>query len=285
MPDTFYFGTRNHMSLLPYPDVNMAAGKTGSVSSSQYLNGGASIRRSVGGHKRYSLTWRLNRQDALQPILDYADGMYGDLPIYFLDPFAMPRNLLNQMWSLPATAGYGVPPLIGSKPPLIVPTAANTYGYPSETALYTDFTGEARSIYIPIQPGHILYIGAHGSASGSAALQVKAFYTSGAVATSNVPLLPVTTDTRVVASYGWFPSTTTKGIELSLARGAMGTLSLSGIMVQSFPTGVTPPMGNFIAGRGHGGVRFASAPSLSQYNATIDRIGVAAEMWEVEPWR
>lgn len=315
MPQGMYFGTPKNMQWIPAPDINMEATKSGWKSSTEFLNGGVSLRRSNSAHKRYNFSWHVNDQDKLQTILDYADGVFGYAPFYFLDPFAMNRNLLNQQWAFPASAGADALPLIGDARPVITDTVSNSYGYPAQTAVYTDFSGTSRSIYIPIPPGYTAYVGVHGNSSGAAGVNIRSYSVgSDGFQTSTATMISVDTAQRF--GNQTFSGDTVRGIELSIKSGVTGTLSLTGIMVQvlkapvsttsstGFDTGAygaggfggltvsTTPIpelvGNYISGRGHGGVDFAEQPKLSQYSAALrggaGMIGVSADLWETNPW-
>ena len=285
MPQGMYFGTAEHMQWIQAPDVNVEASKTSWQANSQYLNGGVSLRRATAAHKRYNMSWRLNDQDTLQTILNYSDGVFGPAPYYFLDPFAMNRNLLPQMWAFPAQAGMDALPLIGDEPPTIVPTQSNTLGYPTSSAMYTDFTGVSKSVYIPIPQGYSAYVGVHGSTSGTAGVNIRKHYIADVSAPEDAlaTMIPVSSPARVEDEP--IPGNTFAGITLSIATGATGSLVLSGLSVQILPDGATPELGHFISGQGNGGVDFAKQPQVSQYNATLNRIGISAEFWETHPWQ
>ena len=132
-----YFGTRDYPQWISCPVVDSDMSKIGWQSQQQYLNGGARVRRSATSHKEYNLSWSLQARDNIRAINDYADGIYGDGLIYFLDPFAMDKNVLPQYWAAPMLANDDGPILHGGVRPSTVTTDENIYGYPTKSALYS----------------------------------------------------------------------------------------------------------------------------------------------------
>lgn len=279
-----WFGNRYHMQWVLAPQINFDSSKRGYATTATYLNGGAFVRRSATAAKGYNFTWTLKRRDDIRAINDYADGVFGPGPIYFLDPFAMDKNLLPQFWAVPALGNLDAPLLAGDYDedrPTVLPTAANTNGYPFNTAIYTlaaDTT--LASVWIPCPPGYTLWVGAHGTATGTAAVHVTP--TTGPNSTAaavTVPLLPVTSTTRVNTSV---KGDTYGGALISFA--GIGTLNLAGLMAQVLPNGKTPATGGFISGQGHSGCSFVEEPTLTNYSAGIDRVGISVNLVETEGW-
>jgi len=272
MADTrLWFGTRSYMQYVPQPAYNADFSKVGWSAESQYKSGRAGVRTSLASHKVYNMSWNLASRDALRPITDYADGVYGEELIYFLDPMTMDKNVLPQHWAFPASACSDAPPLIKNQIPVQVATPANGLAYPVKSAQYT-VAGSSEKVYIPIPPGYVAWVGVHGSATGSAAVTV----TPDGGAASNVALLSVTSTTRVNKQI------TGTGFELSLT--GTGTLTLSGLVVQVLLSGVTPDVGGFISGQGHSGCKFASQPVQTAYSAALDKVGMTAKLVEVDSW-
>lgn len=272
-----WFGTRGHMQWIPACRPELDTSKVGWSSETQQLNGGASVRRSVGAHKVYPLEWNPNTRDALAPIQDFADGIYGQGAIYFLTPEALDRNVLPAHIAFPAQGAYGAPLLFGEDDPILTPTAANSLGYPAETATYT-VDGPGPATYIPIPPGHTAWVGAHGADGTGGEVTVTPVTGASDAGT------PVTLDILAVTDSTRFNYSTDDGDGMLLRLDGTGTISLSGIMVQVLPTGQAPVDGGFISGRGHAGCRFSgSGPTFSLYNlaGAIDRVAVTARLVEV----
>jgi len=280
-----YFGNRNYMQWVPAPQINYESSKRGFAATAGYLNGGQFVRRSATGAKGYVLTWTLKSRDDIRAINDYADGVYGFGPTYFLDPFAMDKNLLPQYFATPALASADAPLLAGQYDedrPSVLQTDPNNLGYPALTATYQyDGSNPFNQVWIPIPFGFSLWVGAHGSATGTAGVQVTP--TTGPF-TGGLPIAvplrtvqdPVRVDTRVNGN--------TYGGALIQLKGA-GTIRLSGVMAQVLPNGSLPQQGGFISGQGNSGCSFVEEPTLTNYSAAIDKVGIAVNLVETEGWK
>jgi len=282
-----YFGTRGYMQWVPACAVNPDFSKVGWSSQMQYLNGGVGVRSSSGSHKEYQMTWNSHSRDALRPISDYADGMYdtatGVNLLYFLDPVAMDKNVLPYLWSVPSQGISDGLTLTPGQDPTPVLTPTNSLGYPARSAVYKANLSSS-TVWIPIPAGYTLWLGAHGSATGGAG--VVATPTSGTASLTPQPLtmLSVTSTTRFNKS---IDSTVGDGVILSLANlGSLSTatVTLSGLMAQVLPTGVTPASGGFISGQGNSGCQFADKPTQTPRSAALDKIGMTARLIETGAW-
>lgn len=281
-----WFGTRGHMQWVPAPNVNMPSAPVGWQTMQKFQNGGARVRRSVSASREYTMTWNMVERDEIRPVMDYAAGMYGaNKAVYLADPFAMDKNMLNLTWSIPSQSCYDGIILDNSRTrPQIIPTSANQFGYPSESARFTVASPGSKPIYshyIPIPPGYTGWVGVHGNTGTGGKVVITP--STGETSTGtpvDATLLTVNTPTRVNHS---FDSTVCDGIILTL--GGVGTITLSGIIVQVLPTGKTPEEGGFISGQGNSGLSFKEVPNYTPYNAALDKVGVVAELVETEAWR
>lgn len=283
MAKQIWFGTRDYMQWVSAPAINMGASKSGWFNQTNFLNGRATVQRSVSAHKVYNLSWDLTSRENIRAITDYADGIYGLGPIYWADPFAMDTNLLPQVWAAPALGAYDGLVLNGTEDrPAIVQTPLNSFGFPINSALYTvSPLIEKPSVWIPIPPGYAAWVGAHGQTGTGGTVVVTP--TTGPTTTAPaqaLTLLPVTGSTRVNTT---FSSVNYGGILVSL--GGSGTITLSALTVQVFPLGATPASGGFISGQGHSGCSFSEQPSLTQYNAALDKVGLSADLVETDQWQ
>jgi hypothetical protein len=283
--DRMYFGTRNYMQWVVAPKINYEASKRGYVSAAGFVNGGQFVRRSASAAKGYNLSWELKPRDEIRTINDYADGVYGTGPIYFLEPFAMDKNLLPQYWATPALGAVDAPLLAGvfdDERPALSPTPLNTLGYPSNAATYTLAVGtELSSVFIPVPPGYSLWVGAHGSRTGTAGVQITP--TTGPTTTAaplDVPLLLATNATRLNTSIN---GDTYRGGIISLK--GVGTVALYGLMAQVLRNGTLPATGGFISGQGHSGCSFAEEPTLTNYSVALDKVGLSVNLVETEGWK
>lgn len=281
-----WFGTRGHMQWVPCPSVNVGASKQGWSSQMNYLSGGASTRSSRTAHKEYDLSWNLTTAENIRTITDFADGVFGFGPIYWGDPFTMDKNMLPQYWATPSLAAADGPILdSGRIRPTLVPTSSNIYGYPADSAVFNVKalapSADRAEVFIPIPPDHTAWVGAHGELGGAASVQVTVATgkaTTGA--TASLTMLPVTTSTRFNHSV-----TSAEGIGIIIRLGGVGQITLAGLMVQVLPTGTAPEPGGFISGQGHSGCSFNPQPSVTQYSAALDLVGLTARLVETEAWR
>lgn len=278
MAGQMWFGTRGYMRWIKCPAVGIDASKVGWETSSQLLNGKKFVRRSVSSHKEYQLAWNLAPRTDLQPIMDYADGMFGTGKIYWVDPFIMDRNMFPMDWSVPMQGGYDGTILNGGEDrPELVATTSNGNGYPALSASYTVVSGQwVPEVWLPIPEGYTLHLGFHGIA-GTGGTVTYAVTTGAAVgsATALTPL-SVSSPTRTNASVA---STTGDGVIVKL--GGSGTVTITALTAVLVPTsGSVAPVGAFISGGGHAGCSFASQPALQQYSAALDKVGLTVTLIE-----
>lgn len=283
MAGRMWFGNRAYMQWVPAPAINADFSRVGWGTKTQFLNGGASVRRSYSAHKEYNLSWNLTSRDYLRPITDYAEGIYGDGPIYFLDPMAVDKNLLPQQWATPSMALLDGMPLIRDVTPVAVDYNTVTNGYSNRGVTYTA-VGVSEKLWIPIAPGHTLWLGFRGSVTGSGAVLVTP--TNGSL--TYAPLvLPPTSETDQNRVNIALPVDTYDGVELSLriTGNATDTVTLRGLMAQMVPVGYTPTTGGFVSGQGHSGLQFESQPVTSAYSAALDKVGMNAKLVETTAWQ
>lgn len=279
-----WFGTKAHMQWVTAPAVDITAGKVGYNASANFLNGGAWHRRSKTSAKQYALSWNMKHADEVQPILDYADGVYGNGFVYYVDPFIAERNVLPAYVANPSMNAYDGPWLAGGERPTLVTHASSTNGYPTESAQYT-ITSSATvpSVFIPIPEDHTVYVGAHGSVqSGNARVTVTPVISSIANGTPVDLTLLAVTDDRTNAS--WSYSSGIIGVEISMASSSTGVIQLDGLIAQVAPDGAVLPSGGFISGQGSSGMSITEQPAMSQYSAALDRVGVSMSLLETEAW-
>lgn len=276
-----WFGTPEYMVEVPDPAINYDASRVGWEGKSQYLNGGAAIRRSTASHREYNFSWNLQAYENVRPIMDFADGVYGPGPFYFVDWFAAKQNVLPQHLATPALAIDDAPVLVGEARPIAVRTNANTNGYPLMSARYTVKPSDPRlSTFVPIPPGYSLWMGVHGYAGTGGRVEVLPVFPGGTVGPPiTVPIYGVTSRDRVYRS---FDGDAYVGAYVRL--NGEGTITLSGIMGQLLKNGESPQIGGFISGQGNGGCLFESQPTLTHYSAVMNKVGLNAKLVETEPW-
>lgn len=282
MAGVIWFGTRKYMQWVPAPAINADFSRAGWASKTQFLNGGASVRRSFSGHKEYSMSWNLAARDYLRPITDYAEGIYGSGSIYFLDPMAMDKNILPQNWATPGLAGLDAMPLIRGVKPTVAENGTITLGYPAFSATYMA-VGVAEKVWLPVPPGYSLWLGFHGANIANG--RVQATPTLGSLSYPAVDLVPLgMVDTRVNTE---FVGGTYDGVELALKITGNNTdaVRLDGLIAQVLPTGSVPLTGGFVSGQGHSGTQFESQPVTTAYSAALDKVGMSAKLVETNTWQ
>lgn len=273
-----YMGTKTRADWVPAPASGGSHAEIGWSSQQQYLNGGAYVRRSKATHKEYELSWNPTNRAELRKITDMASGLWGEGLIYFLDPMAMDQNLLPQFMASPMLAKYDGLPLMDDQEPVLGPVTNNSLGYPVYEAQYG--AGNFRQeVYIPIPYGYTAWVGVHANGPESGSLMVRPYRTDDTyVDEVRVEKLGVNDVIRVNTP---FNGDVYRGIELFAGDYA----TYSGAMVQVFKNGINPPTGDFISGQGNSGCEFLETPTLTAYNAPLDRVGLAATLVEVGAWQ
>jgi hypothetical protein len=286
--NSMWFGNRNYMQWIVPPQINYDSSRAGKVYTAQYTNGGAWVRRSATGSRHYNFAWNLKRRDEIRAIMDYADGVYGtDNPIYFIDPFAADKNVLPQYWAVPSLGADDAPQLQGlgdEQRPNKVATGANIIGLPTYTAVYTiDKAQQNPPLYIPIPPNTTLWVGAFGTATGAAGVNMIPATGPTTYGTPvKVPLLGINQAAGFTASLN---GNAYPGAFLQINGNTGDSLTLTGVMAQIHPNGITPQAGRFVSGQGHSGCSFNDNPVLSNYSAAIDRVGLTVDLIETEGWQ
>lgn len=229
------------------------------------------------------MSWPPRSRDTYRPLLDMASGMFGDGLIYFIDPMAMDKNVLPEHWAFPAQAALDGPVLLGDTRPNTIQTPTNSNGYPALSVQYPT-TGTSASLYIPIPPGYVAWVGQHGSSDGVGGVRVTPIQPGDVAITPVFPsMLPVTSTTRVDTS---FSGDTLQGISLDLAVSTATAVFISGVIVQILANGVTPAPGGFISGQGNSGCRFEQKPTQTPYSTGTpeSELAISAKLAEVGGW-
>lgn len=281
--NVLWFGTRQYMQYIPCPAINGDHSGIGWSTSAQYLNGGAFERSSKTSHREFQLSWNLEHRTDLQPLYDYAAGLYGDGSIFFIDPFAADLNVFPEWWAAPGMATYDAPVLVGEDRPDLFQNVNQSLGYPTTGVTYQVGAGLPRqTLWLPIPPGKTLWVGAHGpSTAGGAHLSVTPF--SGPSAGGSpvrVDNTPVTSNVRVDTPFssddGWV------GVEVSIQ--GSGSFTSVGNIAQILDNGVAPQNGRFVGGMGHSGCSFRGKPTKLAYSSAFDLIGASAVLVETQGW-
>jgi len=287
-----YFGNASKQVYIPAPQTGLQASATGRFIENQLLTGKTSIIRSQGSSRRFQASWLgpMNApeiEDSLQTIKDFFDGVYGDGPYYWNDPYATTTNLLPPHWAAPGITRKDWPEIASFAVNEFVDTASNINDYPTISAKYSLGAGEFESIdklTIIIPTGHTLHFGWHGEVeSGDGGVRIKRYARNdGTETTVDANVIEVTSSNRTnVAVSGDVYSR----VEIYLYKPDTGAsvFTVSGMMAQLLQGSTFPDLGGFISGRGTTGLEFASAPQIEYYSANIGegRIGMSVTWQEV----
>jgi hypothetical protein len=288
-----YFGNSEKQTWIVAPKTGLKAGSQGFISEQQLLNGRTFIDRSKGSHRRFTPSWIGSMNDAalensLLTIKDFADGLYGEGPFYWIDPFAVDSNLMPPHWAAPSMTAYDWPDIWDFQPADFPATDANTLNYPPQSVRFDisshAVAGSTKKLRMIIPAGYTLHFGWHGVVDeGTCGVKIdRHLRSTGAIESVTPSVISVTSSTRTnVAISG----TTYSFIEIYLYKGdTAADFTVSGMIAQVLPDGASVGAGGFISGRGTTGIEFASGVDIDYYSSVINngQIGLAVEWAEVE---
>lgn len=279
MAGLVYFGNDNYQTWIKAPSSGMSAGSTNYTNQQQLLNGRVSVKRSRGSARTFEPAWigsLTSTQDSLQTVLDFSNGVYGDGPFYWLDPFAMGTNILPLHWSVPHVTEKDWPKLTNSGDVDYINTAyAN--GYPYRNAYFYNLTDNSRKLRIIVPDGYTFHFGWHSSVADSTGVKIGVTDAAGDGTIDSPPSILAGSTTRV--NYSVNGGTDCKYVDIFIGS-ACTVVAMTGLIL---PTGQTPPTGAFVSGKGTTGLEFARIPSMEYYSSAIDggRVGMSASLVEV----
>lgn len=274
-----YFGNSTKQLWIPAPRTGLSASSSGFFTDSQLLSGRAFIKRSKASHRRFSPAWvgPLNASsvnDSLHTIKDYFDGIYGDGPFYWLDPYAIDTNLLAPNWASPMLSQNGWDSISSVGTASLVDTETNVRNYPYKS-LRLSFSASVQesteSFRIILPESHRLHFGWHGEQnSGSATIILRCYDRDTGTATDvSTEPLAVTSSIRT--------NTQVRGRDYSMVdiivkntAASTSVIGIAGMIAQVLPELSAVEQGDFISGRGTKGLLFSSAPSITYISARIN---------------
>jgi hypothetical protein len=295
MAGKVYFGNATKQTWIVAPQTGLKSTSSGFQAVSQLLSGRQFVKRSRGASRNFNASWigSMNDSDmtnSLHTIKDFADGIYGAGPHYWLDPFAMASNLMPPHWAAPMLGESEWPDLVSNiAPTFTAATYANDYPIKYATyALTASYVGD-RKITIIIPATHTLNFGWHSTtagtvASSAAGVRVKLYNRSTGATTDTNPaslLAGGTTRTNTTVD-----GATYNKVEIFLANGSGSTSSATivGMIAQVLLTGTSVTTGGFITGRGTSAIEFSGPVELEYYTSAIQngQIGLATNFTEVD---
>ena len=288
MAGVVYFGTKDKQSWIKSPSSGMRANSVGWATKTQLLNGRASVRRSKASHREFNAEWfgDLNSglDSSLQEIKNYSNGLYGDGPYYFLDPYAASQNVLPPHWAAPMLTENDWPNLATD----IVPVFTKSYednGFPFKYVTYTVTTGyvSTNKLVLIIPEGQTLNFGWHGPATAeTTGIRIVPYdrMTGNADVAIDPERIDIGGTTRTNTTIN---GTDYSYVEIFLAADTDQDIKISAMIAQILPTGSSVATGGFIAGKGTTELEFENSPEIEYYSAAIGggQIGMSVNWIEV----
>lgn len=288
-----YFGNANKQIWIPAPQSGMQADANNRIIENQLLSGRMSITRSGASSRRFTTSWLgpLNAseiEDSLHAIKDFYDGVYGDGPFYWNDPYASKTNLLPPHWAAPGLSRNDWPGIASFAATEHVATDANILDYPTYSARYNlTSTGEVTStrvLTLIIPEGYTLHFGWHGVVdSGEAGIRIRRTARStGAQTTVDPNVIAVTSSNRTNAAISGDVYSKAE-IYLYKPSGSASDITVSGMIAQVLLGTELPASGGFLGGRGTSALEFAAPIGIEYYSANVNngQVGMTAQWQEV----
>lgn len=290
MAGKVYFGTATKQSWIKAPLSGMKAGSQGWVAETQLLNGRLHVQSSNASHRRYSASWVGDMNDtdleqSLTTIRDFASGLYGQGPFYFVDPFASNQNILPEHWAAPMLTENDWPNIADITPGFVDSTHL-TNGFPIRYAEY-DMAADYEStvkLTVIIPAGYRLHFGWHGTtASASTGVRITPYLRSTGLADTDLNPAKIVAGGMARTNTS-INGTTYSRVEIYLASTTAATVQIAAMIAQILPDTVSVEPGGFISGRGTTGLQFAQKPEIEYYSSAVNKgqIGMSASWLEVD---
>jgi hypothetical protein len=285
-----YFGNETKQTWIKAPSTGMKGDAKNWSKESQLLNGRAFVRRSKASHRRFDMSWlgEMNDSDIeqnLNTIKDFHDGIYGDGPFYWNDPYAVDSNILPPHWAVPMLAESQWPEIVPGLVQYFVPETLGK-NFPSKYIEF-DTTNNYESeekLTLIIPKDYALNFGWHGPADGaSTGIRIVPYLRSTGEAATAINPAKITaggsirTNTRIAGD-------TYSHVKIFVATTTATTgVKITGMIAQILPEAAAVATGDFITGRGTTGLEFAAAPQMEYYSSAIGngRIGMSTSLVEV----
>ncbi len=283
-----YFGNKEKQQWIKAPKTGLKANNSGRVVQNDYLSGRSSIKRSKASKREYNPSWLgyQNSQDgtSIYVLKDFADGLYGDGPFYFLDPYAVDQNVLPPHWAAPMLTQKDWPSLASDFTASFV-SESSTNNYPTRYASYTMVDGyeSGNKLTIIIPQDYALNFGWHGPATGaSTGVRIVPYLRSNGEADTeiNPTKIPTSSNARTNVK---IKGDTYSYVQIFLAADEESTVNITGMIAQILPETASVAQGGFISGRGTTAIEFSQIPEIEYYSAAIGDglIGLSAGWVEV----
>ena len=283
-----YFGNKDKQLWIKAPKTGLKAGNTGKIVQNDYLSGRSSVKRSKASKRDYNPSWLgyQNSEDgtSIYVLKDFADGLYGDGPFYFLDPYAVDQNVLPPHWAAPMLTEKDWPSLSSDFSATFTAESV-TNNYPIRYASYTTAGAyeSTNKLTIIIPQDYALNFGWHGPAAGSSTgVRVVPYLRSNGAADTAVNPAKLATNSTTRTNLK-LKGDTYSYVEIFIATGTASTVNITGMIAQILPESAVTAQGGFISGRGTTAIEFSQIPEIEYYSAAIGDglIGLSAGWVEV----
>jgi len=288
-----YFGNGQKQVWINAPRTGLQSPATGFTSEQQLLSGRTFIRRSYGSHRRFNPSWigSMNEEgleNSLYTIKDFADGLYGKGPYYWVDPFASDQNILPPHWAAPSLTQLDWPDIWDIEPVEVTDTPSNQLNYPPKSLKFdyddTDELSSTKKLRLIIPDGYSLFFGWHGQIhSGEGSVRIDRYQRSdGQISPIATTPISVSSSNRTNAIVN---GTTYSMVDIYFYKpeNQAADFTVSGMIAQILPSTSFPEPGGFISGRGTTGIQFAGQVQIEYYSSKINsgQIGMSTEWAEV----
>ena len=288
-----YFGNGVQQCWIPAPKTGLKADSNGFSVEKQLNNGRSFVKRSQASHRSFNVSWTgsLNAEaieDSLHTIKDYADGIYGPGPFYWLDPYAVDTNLLAPHWAAPGLTEVDWPAITSVGTQTFVDTDANSNGYPYKSLVITFSAATAsstRAQRIIIPEGYKMHFGWHGTRTNSSATVTLRCYDRDTGASTDVSTTPLAvTSTQRTNSTVNGNTYSMVDILIENTSATSCSMEIAGMIAQVLPESEAVDRGGFISGRGTTALQFTKSPEIEYYSSAINngQVGLSASLKESE---
>lgn len=283
-----YFGNSNKQMWIKAPKTGLQVQSEGWTSESKYLNGRSFVKRSRASARKYNPSWfgSMNSEDgmAINVINDFANGVYGDGPFYFLDPYAVESNVMPQHWAAPHLTEKDWPSLVdgAATATFVNQSYSNNYPYRHVSYAVPLAYESTRKLRLIIPTGYKLHFGWHATAtSATTGVRITPYVRSSGLAGTDL------NPERLIAGGTRRTNTVISGtnysmVDIFIASDAATTIDVVGMIAQILPDSGVVASGAFITGRGNTGIEFSTFPQVEYYSAAINSlIGLSCDWTEV----
>ncbi len=289
MASQVYFGNATKQTWIKAPSTGFTSNSEGWSSQTTLLNGTNFIKRSRASHRKFGASWLgpmngSSLSESLYTIKEFCDGVYGDGPFYWLDPYAVNTNVLPMHWSVPAITANDWPNLASDIVPGFTDATVNN-NFPGTYVTYdtTDAYESTNKLTVIIPTGYKLHFGWHGPATGSTTgVRIVPYLRSTGLADTALNPTKITAG-GTIRTNTQVSGTTYSRVEIFIATTLASEVNITGMIAQVLPTADSVASGGFLTGRGSTGLEFATSPQIEYYSANINsgQIGMSVDWVEV----